>query len=179
MLDIIEQIIKFYLQYKKAPDVSDLKLEDASLMEEKKSIFITLYKNGEVAGSSGCINGNKRPLISELIDNTVYALEKDDRFEKLELKDLESIKVRLDIIESRDVLDDKENTLEKLDPSKSGILAIKKDYENIALILPNIHPILLTGEDFKDVLQKKLDEKKFQKENYLLFEIKTQVHRNF
>ncbi|MGB2110800.1 MAG: hypothetical protein ACPHY8_02585 [Patescibacteria group bacterium] len=52
MLDIIEQIIKFYLQYKKAPDVSDLKLEDTSLMEEKKSLFITLYKNGEVAGSS-------------------------------------------------------------------------------------------------------------------------------
>ena len=179
MLDIIEQIIKFYLQYKKSPDVSDLKLEDTSLMEEKKSIFITLYKNGEVAGSSGCINGNKKPLISELIDNTVYALSKDDRFEKLELKDLESIKVRLDIIESRDVLDDKENTLEKLDPSKSGILAIKKDYENIALILPNIHPILLTGEDFKDVLQKKLNEKKFQKEDYLLFEIKTQIHRNF
>lgn len=179
MLNVVEQIIKFYLQYKKSPDVWDLKLEDTTLMEEKKSIFITLYKNGEVAGSSGCINGNKRPLISELIDNTIHALSKDDRFDKLELKDLEHIKIRLDIIESRDVLDDKENTLEKLDPSKSWVLAIKKDYEKIALILPNVHPILLTGEDFKDVLQKKLDEKKFQKEDYLLFEIKTQVHRNF
>ena len=179
MLNVIEQIIKYYLQYKKSPDVSDLQMEDESMMEEKKSIFITLYKNWEVAGSSGCINGNKRPLISELIDNTVYALSKDERFEWLKLTDIENIKVRLDIIESREVLDDKKNTLEKLDPSKSGILAIKKDYENIALILPNIHPILLTGEDFKDVLQKKLNEKKFQKEEYLLFEIKTQVHRNF
>jgi hypothetical protein len=87
--------------------------------------------------------------------------------------------VRLDIITSREVLDDKEHTLEKLDPSKSWILAIKKDYEKIALVLPNIHPVLLTWEDFIDVLEKKLDEKKFQKENYLLFEIKTEIHRNY
>lgn len=179
MLNVIEQIIKYYLQYKKAPSVNDLQLEDTSLMEEKKSIFITLYKNGEIRGSSGCINGNKRALISELIDNTVHALSGDARFDPVELTEIQDIKVRLDIITSREVLDDKEHTLEKLDPSKSWILAIKKDYEKIALVLPNIHPVLLTWEDFIDVLEKKLDEKKFQKENYLLFEIKTEIHRNY
>lgn len=96
MLNVIEQIIKYYLQYKKAPSVNDLQLEDTSLMEEKKSIFITLYKKWEVRGSSGCINGNKRPLISELIDNTVQALWDDSRFDPIELKEIEDIKVRLD-----------------------------------------------------------------------------------
>jgi AMMECR1 domain-containing protein len=104
MLEIIEQIIKHYLQYKTTPTVNDLKIEDITLMEDKQSIFVTLYKNGEIRGSSGNINGNKRPLITELIENTVHALSKDTRFDPIELKEIEDIKVRLDIITSRDVL---------------------------------------------------------------------------
>ncbi|MCP4524148.1 MAG: AMMECR1 domain-containing protein [Candidatus Gracilibacteria bacterium] len=103
MLDIIEQIITYYLQYKKSPTVNDLKIEDTQFLEDKKSLFITLYKKGDVRGSSGCINGHKRPLISELIDNTVYALSQDSRFKPVELAELEDLKIRLDIIESREV----------------------------------------------------------------------------
>lgn len=177
MLEIIEQIIKHYLQYKTTPTVNDLKIEDITLMEDKQSIFVTLYKNGEIRGSSGNINGNKRPLITELIENTVHALSKDTRFDPIELKEIEDIKVRLDIITSRDVLWDKQ--LKDIDPSKSWILTIKKDYENIALILPNMHPILLTWSDFIDVLKSKLSVSEFKEQEYLLFEIKTETHRNF
>lgn len=177
MLEIIEQIIKHYLQYKTTPTVNDLKIEDITLMEDKQSLFITLYKNGEIRGSSGNINGNKRPLITELIENTVHALSKDTRFDPVELKEIEDIKIRLDIITSRDVLWDKK--LKDIDPSKYGILTIKKDYENIALILPNMHPILLTWSDFIDVLKSKLSVSEFKEEDYLLFEIKTEAHRNF
>ena len=177
MLEIIEQIIKHYLQYKTTPTVNDLKIEDITLMEDKQSLFVTLYKNGEIRGSSGNINGNKRPLITELIENTVYALSKDSRFDPVELKEIQDIKIRLDIITSRDVLWDKK--LKDIDPSKSGILTIKKDYENIALILPNMHPILLTWSDFIDVLKSKLSVTDFKEEEYLLFEIKTETHRNF
>jgi hypothetical protein len=52
MLEIIEQIIKHYLQYKTTPTVNDLKIEDITLMEDKQSLFVTLYKNGEIRGSS-------------------------------------------------------------------------------------------------------------------------------
>jgi AMMECR1 domain-containing protein len=146
-------------------------------MEDKQSLFVTLYKNGEIRGSSWNINGNKRPLITELIENTVHALSKDSRFDPVELKEVEDIKIRLDIITSRDVLWDKK--LKDIDPSKSGILTIKKDYENIALILPNMHPILLTWSDFIDALKSKLSVSEFKEEEYLLFEIKTETHRNF
>jgi hypothetical protein len=46
MIDIIDQIIKYYLQYKKYPTVNDLQIEDVSLMDpQQKSLFITIYKN--------------------------------------------------------------------------------------------------------------------------------------
>lgn len=177
MIQIIEQIIKYYLQYKKKPTVGDLEIQDISLMEDKKSLFVTLYKNGEVRGASGCINGNKRPVISELIDNTVIALSEDSRFNPVELKEIQDIKIRLDIIESREVLSDKK--ISDLDPTKSGILAIKKDYENIALILANMHPVLITGDDYQEALKNKLNDQNFSEENYLLFEIISQTESNF
>jgi hypothetical protein len=59
------------------------------------------------------------------------------------------------------------------------VLAIKKDYEKIALILANMHPALLTGEDFKEVLQSKLNDKDFKEEDYLLYEIISEQKNNF
>jgi hypothetical protein len=46
MISIIDQIIKYYLQYKKSPTVNDLQIEDISMMDkQQKSLFITIYKN--------------------------------------------------------------------------------------------------------------------------------------
>jgi AMMECR1 domain-containing protein len=50
------------------------------------------------------MNLNKIPLITLLIENTVYALAKDNRFDPVELKEIEDLKIRLDIIQSKTVL---------------------------------------------------------------------------
>ena len=180
MIDIINQIIKYYLQYKKSPTVNDLQIEDITLMDpQQKSLFVTVYKNWEIRGSAGtAMNLNKIPLITLLIDSTVNAISKDSRFTALELKEIEDIKVRLDVIQSKTVLTEW-STLKNIDPTKSGILAIKKDYEKIAFILPNIHPVLITWDDYNDVLKAKLDDIDFKEENYLLYEIITDQKNNF
>ena len=180
MINIIDQIIKYYLQYKKSPSVNDLQIEDISIMDpQQKSLFVTLYKNWEVRWSSGtAMNLNKTPLITLLIENTVNALSKDSRFNPVELKEIQDIKIRLDIIQSKTVLPEWK-TLKDLDPTKSWILAIKKDYEKIALILANMHPALLTGEDFIEVLQSKLKDKNFKEDEYLLYEIISEQKNNF
>ena len=180
MIEVINQIIKYYLQYKKSPTVNDLQIEDITLMDpQQKSLFITLYKNGEIRWASWtAMNLNKIPLITLLIENTVYALSKDNRFDSVELKEIQDLKIRLDIIQSKTVLSEWK-TLKSIDPTKSWILAIKKDYEKIALILSNIHPVLITWDDYNDVLKAKLDDKEFKEENYLLYEIITEQKNNF
>ena len=90
---------------------------------------------------------------------------------------LQNIKIRIDKIINRRVLQDSE--IFQIDPTKSGVLAIKKDYSTMALILPNINPILLTGEDLIPVLESKLNTKKFDENDYILYEIKTEVTDNF
>jgi len=44
MIHIIKQTIEFYTKYKKTPSISDIQIDDPSLLQEKASLFVTLYK---------------------------------------------------------------------------------------------------------------------------------------
>jgi hypothetical protein len=87
------------------------------------------------------------------------------------------IKIRVDKIISKEVLTDKK--IEDIDPTISGVIVIKKDYSRVACILPNINPKLFVGEDFFPVLEEKLSEKKFVSDDYIIYEIKTEVEINY
>ena len=81
------------------------------------------------------------------------------------------------MIKNRKVLNEWE--LNKLDPAKSWIIVIKKDYTKMAAILPNINPTLFNWEDFIPVLQEKMAEKKFDEKDYIVYEIETERSINF
>lgn len=175
MLEIVKQIIDFYLKNQKKPDVLDLNINDKSLLEKSWSIFVTLYISWVIKWSSGNIKEIKENLVLELIENTVNSLN-DDRFEKFTIDDIKNIKIRIDEISSRGKpLDDWE--IKNIDPSKFWVLVIKTDYEKSATILPNISWKLLTWSDFIPVLSKKLNED-FIDKNYLVYKIETEVDSN-
>ena len=50
------------------------------------------------------MNVNKIPLITLLIENTVHALSKDQRFNSAELKDIENLKVNLEFWQSKKIM---------------------------------------------------------------------------
>jgi AMMECR1 domain-containing protein len=114
-------------------------------------------------------------LVNELIKNTIYALW-DKRFPDLTLEDLGKIKIRIDIITNRILLNDRK--ISDLNPVKSWILVIKKDYNKLAVILPNISHTLTSGKDFENVLSRKLEEE-FKTENYIIYEIQTEILTNY
>ncbi|MDP2090695.1 MAG: AMMECR1 domain-containing protein [Candidatus Gracilibacteria bacterium] len=177
MISIAKQTIEYFTKYQKAPRVDELKIDNPSLLESNGSIFITIYQNGQVRGSSGNIKEIKTNLVEEIIENTVGAISKDTRFKPLKYTEINDIKIRIDKIVNRKILQDKE--IFKIDPTKSGILVIKKDYTAMAAILPNINQILLNGEDLIPILESKFNTKKFEEKDYILYEIKTEVTDNF
>ena len=177
MIQIVQQTIEFYLKYLKIPNLSDIKIEDKLLLEKKWSLFITIYKNWEIRWSAWNIKEIKSNIAEELIENTIKSISKDSRFSPIKLDELNSLKIRIDSIINRKVLNNWELT--KLDPVKSWILVIKKDYEKMAAILPNISPTLLTWDDFIPVLKEKLIEKEFDEKNYIMYEIETKTYNNF
>lgn len=176
MISIVQQTIEFYQKNKKAPALSDLQIDNPSQTSERGTCFVTLYKNWEICGSAWNIEKIKNSILWELIENTIWAIE-DPRFSETKKTNGSEIKIRVDTITQRSVLQD--NSLMNLDPSKQWVLAIKKDYSAMATVLPNIHPSLLTGSDFSPVLASKFSIKKFIESEYILYSLETIVDRNF
>jgi len=175
MIKVVKQIIKYYLENNKAPTIWELVVLDKSLVERRANLFVTIYKSWEVRGSAWNIKELEQTALQELISNTIAALN-DERFPKLKLSDLNDIQVRVDEITTRQVLDDWK--ILTLDPVKTWVIAIKKDREKLAVVLPNISPLMLNWEDFEIVLGKKLWEK-FEEKNYDLFAITTKQETSF
>jgi len=138
---------------------------------------VTLYKNGEVRGAGGNVKEIEKNIVEETIKNTIEALVLDKRFSPVTMDEVKDIKIRIDLIKERHILE--EGKILALDPVKSGIICIKKDYDKLAVILPNISPRLLTGSDFIPVLKEKMQEKDFAEKDYIIYEITTQSMTNF
>lgn len=172
MLELVKQTLEFYLKYLKEPQLTDVKITDQNLLSTRGSCFVTLYKNGEIRWSAGNVKEVEASLAWEIIKNTIAAATSDSRFEKLKLDEIKDIKIRIDLISERKVLAD--GKVAEIDPVKSWIIAIKKEYDKLAVILPNISAKLLTWSDFPAFLEAKLGEP-FDEKNYIVYEITTTV----
>jgi len=177
MISLAKQTIDFYLKHFKTPKIDELKIEDNSLLENKWSVFITIYKKWEIRWASGNIKEIKDTLAEEIIENTIWAISKDSRFKPVKLDEAKDLKIRIDVIVNRKILQDKE--ILQIDPTKFWVLVIKKDYNSMATILPNINSLLLTWEDLIPILKAKFNTTNFVEKDYIIYQIETQVTDNF
>lgn len=174
MIEIVQQTLEYYLKNKKIPTINEITLKNTALLKQESEVFVTLYKNGNIIGSSGNVVKIENSVVHELILNTIAAL-RDPRFDDLSLEEWQKLQIRIDTITSRNIL---EKPFWDLNPVNSGVLAIKKDYSKLSIILPNISPTLVSGNDFPKILSKKLEED-FVMENYIVYEVHTQITTNY
>ncbi|MDD3301956.1 MAG: AMMECR1 domain-containing protein [Candidatus Gracilibacteria bacterium] len=175
LLNVSLNAIKFYLEKGEKPTIKDFTLKDNSLLTKTGCIFVTLYKDGEVRGSSGNVKEIENSVVDEVIVNTIEAITNDKRFGKITKEEINNLKIRIDYIKKRDLLS--EGKIYNLNPLESGVIVITKDYSDLAVILPNISKKLFAGEDFIPVIEEKLG-KKFEEKDYYKYEIKTDVFSN-
>lgn len=176
MLNIVKETIKFYTKYFKTPSINDIVFDDLNLLEKQWSVFVTIYHNWEIRWAAWNIKEIKSSLAQELIENTIEAISKDTRFKPLNSSEIKNLKIRIDLITNRKILKEKE--ILKIDPTKKWILVIKKDYEKMSCILPNIDPKLLTWEDFLQTLEAKLWINKFEEKDFIIYSIETEISRD-
>ena len=176
MLDIAQQTIAYYTKYKKVPQISDLKISDETLLNRQAQIFVTIYHKWEIAGSSGNMKEIEENAAQEIITNTIWAISKDSRFSPINIDQVSNLKIRIDEITSREVLTD-EKQLAKIDPVKYWVIAIKKDYSNLCIILPNISPLLMMGSDIGWAIAQKLWDD-FNEKDLHIYKIETNSINN-
>ncbi len=171
--EFVQQIIDLYFLKMRTPDISELfEYKNTPPLNERWACFVTLYYKWEVRGSAGNIKEIRPTLAEEILANTIAAISKDTRFRPLTLEEKEWLSFRVDIIKNRSMIGLEE--VKKLDPVKAWVIAIKRDYEKLAAILPNISPKLLVGSDFIISLEKKLSETKLSDKNYIFYKIETE-----
>ncbi len=178
MITLAKQAIDFYIKFKKTPNIDDLQLLNPSLTQEKFSIFVTLYKWWEIVGSSWWIRELQDNCALEVINNSVEAF-KDSRFENTKnIRTSQELHYRIDKIILKDLLDFSVTSWLSINPTNNWIIAIKNDYSKAAVILPNISPLLVSWDDLKSYLEKKLNEKIIETE-YKIIKIWTQTETSF
>lgn len=176
MLDLVNKTIDFYIKNLRKPDIKELENINIELLNKRWAIFVTIYHKGEIRWSAGNIIEIMPSLAEEIIENTIKAISEDPRFKPLSINESKEIKIRVDLISNRNILKDK--SIKDIDPSKNWVIVIKKDYEKMAAVLPNIHPKLVTWDDFSIVLKEKLKEKEFNEQDYTIYEMETIVEDN-
>lgn len=177
MLDLVKQIIDYYLKYQREPTERDLKITDESLYGKIWDVFVTIYHKWEVRWSAWNIKETQTNLIKETIRSTIEAISADSRFKKLTLKEAEDIKIRVDTVWEREIL--KDGDLKVLDPYKMWVIVIKRDYKKACVILPNMSPKLMEWKDFIEAIKYKLQEKTFNEKDYIIYSIKTISENDF
>lgn len=133
ILKIARKAIENYVKYGKIiPKPADAPLE----LNEKKGVFVTIYKNNELRGCIGIPYATKS-LVENLIEAAVGATE-DPRFLPLTENELKEIKIEVSILSEIKKVEGKnyQEKIEKIKEFEHGVI-IKRGIRS-ALFLPQV-----------------------------------------
>ena len=120
------------------------------LNKEKAGVFVTIYREGELRGCIGSIKPRKKTLAEEIIANAVAAAYKDERFEPLSEKELDSLIIVVDVVRNLiPVL-----SITDLDSQKYGVMVEFEDKH--AVLLPKL-PGIDTPEKQIEICKRKVN----------------------
>lgn len=136
ILDTSKRTLEYYFSSGKKLEVKEEEINDPQLFE-KRGTFVTLSKKGALRGCIGTILPIK-PLILDVIDNTLNAAFRDPRFPPLERGEMGDLKIEVSVLTVPKEIKflDLSDLLNKLTPGKDGVI-IKKGYHQ-ATFLPQV-----------------------------------------
>ncbi|WP_196590446.1 AmmeMemoRadiSam system protein A [Pectinatus frisingensis] len=137
-------LIHYLKTGQKLPLPTDISKE----MSAKAGVFVSLKKFGHLRGCIGTILPTQDNIVSEIINNAVYAGTQDPRFSPVTLKEADDIVFSVDILSTPEL-----TTKEKLDPQKYGVITVTKSGKK-GLLLPMLDGVDTVDEQISVALQK-------------------------
>ncbi len=146
ILSISRKTLEYYFSTGKKLEVSMEEINDPALFE-KRGTFVTLNRNGALRGCIGTILPIK-PLILDVIDNTLNAAFRDPRFPPLEKWEMEDLEIEVSILTVPEKLEfsDLNDLLSKLKLGEDGVIIREGPYQ--ATFLPQVWEELPDKEVF-------------------------------
>ncbi|MDP4146985.1 MAG: AmmeMemoRadiSam system protein A [Bacillota bacterium] len=106
----------------------------SEMLNDKRGVFVSLKKEGELRGCIGTIAPTTDSLAKEIIRNAVEAGERDPRFFPVEEDELDDIVYSVDVL-----MPPEESNKEDLDPEKYGVIV--KHGRKMGLLLPDLEGV--------------------------------------
>lgn len=169
-INLINEIIEFYIEKGELPKESDITLSDTII---DLPSFITIYKGWKIAWNSWNIKeSNEESFWDMLVSNTIEAFKES----KISEEEAKQIKIRVDFIEEKLKLTWKKK-IKDINPTSKWVIVIKADYSTASVILPNISDKIASGVDLEKALETKI--KNFKEDDFIIYELKTKQITNF
>ncbi|HKJ99166.1 MAG TPA: AmmeMemoRadiSam system protein A [Desulfotignum sp.] len=127
-----------------APDLSEI---PDTLLNEKRGVFVTLHKNGQLRGCIGNIAPEKS-VLEGVKENAVSAAFKDTRFAVLTKEELAHIDIEVSLLTPPEKMQFSQTRemLDQLTPFEDGVI-VEKDHRR-ATFLPQVWEQLPDREAF-------------------------------
>jgi len=128
-IEIARNAIKGYLIDEELPETTNLPRE---ILTKKGACFVSLHKGDELRGCIGTIMPVCKNIAAEIMYNAAQACL-DPRFTPVTKEELNSLKVKVDILSDPEPVGDKT----KLDPKKYGLIVKAPDGRS-GVLLPDL-----------------------------------------
>ncbi len=148
---LVRKILTSYLGSTQIPSLEELGVLDHPDIHTKSVSFITLYRQGAVIASSGRISPKRENTILECIDNTLETLKDPRVMSSLsDVSSLDQIQIRVDIIrnEDRRIV----SSFSEINPKEEGLLLLSQTLGKLAIVLPMIAPVAVSGSDIFQIV---------------------------
>ncbi|MCA1792541.1 MAG: AmmeMemoRadiSam system protein A [Desulfobacteraceae bacterium] len=126
------------------PDLSDI---PDTLLTEKRGVFVTLHKNGQLRGCIGNIEP-EHSVLEGVRKNAVHAAFKDSRFAPLDAAEFREIDIEVSLLTPPQKMrfTDTRDMLDKLTPFEDGVIVEKEHCR--ATFLPQVWEQLPAPDSF-------------------------------
>lgn len=126
LVNLSRQTLYWFLKDETIPSVDEQDLTEN--IKLKKACFVTLYKKG--VGLRGCVGlfYPKESLYKNIIDRTIAAAVKDERFDPVQYGELKDIKLDISVLTDPVSLtfNSPQDLLNKLQPLRDGVIIVTK-----------------------------------------------------
>lgn len=131
-VELAKKTIEQYIKTGKTPALPDPLDED---MKERRAVFVSIKKEGQLRGCIGTIEPYYDNLAQEIIQNAVSASTRDPRFPEITTEELDKLSISVDVL----TLPEGINSMKELDPKKYGVI-VQSGFKR-GLLLPDLEGV--------------------------------------